>query len=116
VWLTTEDMERMAAHLPLPFDEFTRRFVRKVGNKYSLVEKFNYDCTFLTRDKTGKAGCMVYEARPMQCRTWPFWKENLKSPAAWQKASGRCPGMCDADAHHFELEHIEACRQHPESP
>ena len=106
----------MADFLRVPFDEFTRRFVRKVGNKYSLVEKFNYDCTFLTRDKTGNAGCMVYGARPMQCRTWPFWSENLKTPANWQKAAGRCPGMCDGEAPRFELEHIEACRQHPETP
>jgi Fe-S-cluster containining protein len=116
VWVTIEDMQRMADLLKVPFDEFTRRFVRKVGNKYSLVEKFNYDCVFLTRDKNGKGGCMVYSARPMQCRTWPFWNDNLKSPANWKKAAGRCPGMCDAEAPRFELDHIEACRQHPESP
>ncbi|MDA0802418.1 MAG: hypothetical protein O2819_01485 [Planctomycetota bacterium] len=30
-----------------------------------------------------------------QCRTWPFWTENLASPAAWKlaKAKTPCPGM-----------------------
>eukprot|EP00961_Rhodomonas_salina_P046921 629705-Rhodomonas_salina.2 len=28
----------------------------------------------------GKAICSLYEARPKQCRTWPFWPENLASP------------------------------------
>ncbi len=119
VWLTLEDMERIAAHLKMPFDDFTRTYVRRVGQRFSLTEKMNYDCTFLTRDKKGKAGCMIYPVRPMQCRTWPFWTENLKSPGTWKNASeraGGCPGMRDAKAPGYDLEHIEKCRQHPESP
>jgi Fe-S-cluster containining protein len=59
---------------------------------------------------------MIYPVRPMQCRTWPFWDQNLKNGKAWKSASERCPGMCDAEAPHYALEHIEKCRQHPESP
>jgi hypothetical protein len=29
----------------------------------------------------------------LQCRTWPFWKINLKSPEAWSAAASSCPGM-----------------------
>lgn len=116
VWLTIADMERIADYLGLGFDDFSRTYVRRVGNRYSLTEKFNYDCVFLTRDAEGKSGCRIYPVRPMQCRTWPFWDDNLKSPSAWQRASGRCPGMCDAEAPKYELPHIEKCRQHPESP
>ena len=116
VWLTIEDMERMAEHMGLGFDDFTRTHVRRVGSRYSLVEKANYDCVFLTRDERGRAGCRMYEVRPMQCRTWPFWDDNLKSPAAWERAEGNCPGMRDAKAPVYELAHIEKCRQHPESP
>lgn len=116
VWLSQEDMERIADHLKLPFSDFTRTYVRRIGNRYSLTEKFNYDCTFLTRDKDGKSGCMIYHVRPMQCRTWPFWKDNLKSPAAWAAAAEKCPGMCESNAPKYDLEHIEACKQHTESP
>ena len=116
VWVTVEDMHRMAAYLELPFDQFTSRFVRRIGERYALTEKANYDCSFLTRDGGGKTGCALYGARPMQCRTWPFWNDNLKTPAAWRRAAGRCPGMNDADAPQYDLEHIETCRQHPESP
>jgi hypothetical protein len=35
----------------------------------------------------------VYEDRPGQCRTWPFWKSNLTSRRAWERAKGVCPGM-----------------------
>jgi Fe-S-cluster containining protein len=116
VWLTLEDMGRIAEHLKLSFDDFTRTYVRKIGDRYALTEKFNYDCTFLTRDGAGRSGCMIYGVRPMQCRTWPFWGDNLSSPAAWTRAASRCPGMCDAEAPTYDLVHIEKCRQHPESP
>ncbi len=116
VWLTISDMERIAAYLKLPVNDFTKRHVRRIGNRYSLTETYNYDCTFLTRDAKGKSGCGIYPVRPMQCRTWPFWDDNLKAPNAWERTDARCPGMCDADAPKYEIEHIEKCRQHPESP
>lgn len=115
VWLTDEDMAKIAAYLKLPLEAFTRQFVRRVQNGFSLIEKKNYDCIFLTREN-GKAGCSIYPVRPMQCRTWPFWNQNLASPAHWTAASERCPGMCDADAPLYDVEHIEKNRTHPESP
>jgi Fe-S-cluster containining protein len=37
--------------------------------------------------------CGIYEVRPQQCRTWPFWPELLRDKASWDRASERCPGM-----------------------
>ena len=31
----------------------------------------------------GRAVCSIYRARPAQCRTWPFWPENLLSKRDW---------------------------------
>jgi uncharacterized protein len=116
VWVTVEDMQRMAGVLQMAFDDFTRIYVRQVGERYALVEKTNYDCVFLTRDAAGKAGCVVYLARPMQCRTWPFWNENLATAEAWRRALGKCPGTRNTTGRHYDLVHIEKCRQHAESP
>lgn len=69
--------------------EFERKFVRKVGSRKSLVEYSDGDCIFL--DPTSRH-CTVYESRPSQCRTWPFWPANLVSPNAWGKAAQSCPG------------------------
>ena len=80
-------------HWPPPrgedVDRFSRRYVRQVGVRYSLIEKPGGDCIFWDKG----SGCTVYEARPVQCRTWPFWAENVESPAAWAEVGGGCPGV-----------------------
>jgi Fe-S-cluster containining protein len=55
--------------------------------RLSLKEKSNFDCIFW------KDGCSVYQARPLQCRTFPFWPSILDSPASWKIAKSGCPGM-----------------------
>jgi hypothetical protein len=70
-------------------DEFQRQYVRRVGARLSLVEYPNGDCVFF--DNQARK-CTVYEDRPRQCRTWPFWHSNLKTPEAWQQTCEVCPG------------------------
>ena len=69
--------------------EFERRYVRKVGIRKSLIEWSNGDCIFFHGESRT---CQVYDVRPRQCRTWPFWPSNLASPQAWQDTAERCPG------------------------
>lgn len=53
-----------------------------------------YDCVFLDRQRIpGKAVCGVYEDRPAQCRTWPYWRSVIRSPQTWAKARAICPGI-----------------------
>jgi Fe-S-cluster containining protein len=93
VWVTVEEMEAMAAALKISMEEFTRQYVRRRNNRYALIEKKtpqgNYDCVFLEGGKM----CRVYEARPTQCRTFPFWPENLTSEEAWMLAAHECEGI-----------------------
>ena len=89
----------MAACLGLELDAFRERYVRPLGKGRSLVEReteYGHDCVFLDREsQPGKAVCSIYEARPTQCRTWPWWPENLASRRAWEATRRRtpCPGM-----------------------
>ena len=99
VWFTEEEGRRMAEFLGLDEATFLRRHARRLTSGWSLKERktaHGFDCVFLDRDSVpGKAVCSLYDARPTQCRTWPFWKENIESPEAWE-ASRRdtpCPGM-----------------------
>ncbi len=98
VWIDEADERAMAAEVGLDPDRFRERFTRRIGSRRSLVEVRDgerFDCVFLDRRPDGKAACRVYRARPVQCRTWPFWPENLESPQAWEETRRRvpCPGM-----------------------
>ena len=89
VWVNKQEIEAMAAALKLTPDVFQRRYVRSIGIRKSLVEYANGDCVFFNNQSRR---CGVYDARPRQCRTWPFWSSNLASPVAWKGITRRCPG------------------------
>jgi Fe-S-cluster containining protein len=88
VWVTVEEIARLAESRGEPIEEFSKRYVRRVGARYSLIEKPGGDCVFWD----AKAGCTVYQARPIQCRTWPFWEENVETPEDWERTTEACPG------------------------
>jgi hypothetical protein len=113
---------RLGEHLKLSPYEVVDRYCRKVEGQFSLREQRNsrgeYDCVFLKElpaevggegeVKQARRVCGVYEARPLQCRTWPFWESNLASKEAWERAGVRCHGMNRGRA--FSREEVEGIR------
>ena len=89
VWVNKAEIAQLAELLELGVPEFEAEYVRKVGIRKSLVEFGNGDCVFFD-NKTRK--CTVYSARPRQCRTWPFWRSNLRTPETWAETCQECPG------------------------
>jgi Fe-S-cluster containining protein len=90
VRVTDEDIASLARCLQLSTAKFREIYTREVGeDELSLKEKSNHDCIFFQRE----AGCTVYEHRPRQCRTWPFWRHVVSSPERWAEESQHCPGM-----------------------
>ncbi len=98
VWLDREELAAMARAARCDVKLFRRTYVRKLWRGLSLKEKANYDCVMLAAD----GRCTVYEVRPTQCRTWPFWPSNLKDPKAWAEAAKRCPGVGQGPLYAFE--------------
>ena len=88
VWVTDEEIAALATLRGEPLEQLAGLYTRAVPRGRTLREKANGDCVFY--DKA--IGCTVYEARPRQCRTWPFWESNLATPAAWQRTQDVCPG------------------------
>ncbi|MEO1170696.1 MAG: YkgJ family cysteine cluster protein [Myxococcota bacterium] len=100
VYVTLEDRRRLALHFGLTTSAFTRTYCSKTQGHFHLKHP-ELDCGFLD----GK-GCSVYGARPTQCRTWPFWPENM-SPRAWaSEVASFCPGV--GKGHMFTPEEIQA--------
>lgn len=99
VWFTEEEGKEIAEHLGMRHEMFLAHHSREIEGHRSLNEfetEHGFDCEFLDREtKPGKAYCSIYEVRPLQCRTWPFWPEVAKSKAAWERTrkTTPCPGM-----------------------
>lgn len=104
VWVDEQDLAAMAALLGLPAADFERVYVQRLGRGKSLREKANYDCVLLD----GRGRCTLYEVRPLQCRTWPFWPSNLRTPRDWEQAARRCRGIGQGPVYRYEQ--IEALR------
>ncbi len=102
VWVSDDEVIAIARKLGMSEGAFRKQYVRKVGRRFSLVEAPNRDCIFLQPAKDGVRGCGIYEVRPGQCRTWPFWQSNLGSPEAWSLAAVRCPGINRGPIHPFD--------------
>ena len=90
----------------LSTDEFEYRFVRSVDGDRSLKEYPDGDCILLD-PQTRR--CSVYQARPIQCRTWPFWDSNLKREQDWKEACEACPGA--GNGRLYTLGEIETARK-----
>ncbi len=96
VWYDEAEGRAMAEALGMSPAEFEANYTEVKHGRRSLAEVKReglYDCVFLERQSDGRMTCSVYDARPMQCRTWPFWESNLKSQGAWRRAASHCPGM-----------------------
>ena len=89
VFLSQKDLSRLSIYFKVTKDFFKSFFCQTTDNFLHLKEiKKNGECIFLNKKK-----CTVYAARPTQCRTWPFWPENMK-PKVWNnEVLNFCPGI-----------------------
>ncbi|MBN2352598.1 MAG: YkgJ family cysteine cluster protein [Spirochaetales bacterium] len=92
VFLSHEDLAGLLEATGATFHEFFSVYLRIVPigffSRLSLREKANYDCIFWEND-----GCRVYEHRPLQCRSYPFWSSILSSRESWEEQKRSCPGI-----------------------
>ena len=87
VYLDAYDRQRLAKALGITTRNFTSRYCEKTDGYWHLKDR-DQDCAFL-KDRR----CSVYPGRPTQCRTWPFWPENL-NPRVWTtEIASFCPGV-----------------------
>jgi Fe-S-cluster containining protein len=92
IFVTTQEISNIAILLKLDKEEFVSKYLFKKGYRYSIKEtKINdsYECVFYD-NKTN--GCKIYQSRPSQCITFPFWdyfKENI------DELKKECPGIID---------------------
>ncbi len=106
VFLSQADLDALSAWAGVTQEQFIRMYCRWVridndGEMLSLREKKDNDCVFWAD------GCKAYEARPVQCRTYPFWDHVMESRESWDAESADCSGSCPG-INHGELHSKEA--------
>ena len=111
VFLSERDIQRLVAAAAFAKERFLEAYCRTVplggGSFISLKEKENFDCIFWEDD-----GCSVYEHRPLQCRTYPFWAPYLENRYAWEREKRHCPGIGNGKLYsRGEIEAMVAARR-----
>jgi len=92
IYVNKTEIETIAKLLNLNVNDFAVKYLYKKGYKYSIKEnKFedSYECVFYDRQTNG---CTIYEARPTQCKTFPFW-DYYKQRV--DELKEECPGIID---------------------
>jgi Fe-S-cluster containining protein len=95
VSLTSVELREIPAFLGITRREFLERFCVSEPGYLPSLRMDTPACPFLT----GESRCSIYPVRPKQCRTWPFWKENLDR-ATWEgPVKECCPGIGKGPLH-----------------
>ncbi len=107
VYLSERDLKTLCTHFNMKISEFVEKYCRWADYYYgtkvlALLEKKNYDCILWEN------GCSCYEARPVQCSTYPFWSWMVKDKEMWEECARDCPGMNNKNGKLWTYEEIEA--------
>ncbi|NPA10919.1 MAG: YkgJ family cysteine cluster protein [Epsilonproteobacteria bacterium] len=89
IWVSPDEIRAIADYLNMDTEEFMDLYLKKAGYRYSLKEepyKNGYKCVFFEN------GCKIYDVRPMQCRTFPFW-DYFKDEKNINLLIKECPGV-----------------------
>lgn len=73
IYVSKSEIENISSLLNLDVKEFVNKYLFKKMYKYSIKEiEYNdsFECVFYDRESNG---CKIYDARPTQCKTFPFW-------------------------------------------
>jgi Fe-S-cluster containining protein len=95
VWVSGEEISRLAEAHEMSDAEFRSAYTRKLGSGVVLRQKIDQDCEFFG----GTSGCEVYALRPRQCHSYPFWQAIVHSRGDWEAEARACPGIGTGDLH-----------------
>ncbi|NBO23986.1 MAG: YkgJ family cysteine cluster protein [Chlamydiae bacterium] len=103
VFLTEEDEQLIAKELNISIVEFQKTYTRLFMGRRSLNEDpKNYDCVFLKNNR-----CSLYQSRPKQCRTYPFWSGIMQKKSHWEEEKNHCEGIEHPDSKFYTEAEIE---------
>lgn len=87
VYADRQEAEKIATFLGIPLEVLVERMLDPFKDGFTIREAEQGRCIFYEN------GCVIYPVRPVQCMTFPFWFQNMRSQAAWEEVCLRCPGI-----------------------
>jgi Fe-S-cluster containining protein len=87
VYADKDEAMRIAKYLYMEFSFFADTYLYPLRAGYGIREHPDGRCFFYD------SGCVIYPVRPHQCRTYPFWFENLRSVKKWKPVCKACQGI-----------------------
>lgn len=93
IWVNDIEQSKISEALGLEILQFKSKYTRLLNGKTSLKEiKKNdndYWCVFLDEKKK----CSIYNYRPEQCRTFPYWKHIIENEDYLNLTAKQCQGI-----------------------
>jgi uncharacterized protein len=87
IYVGKDELARISEYLSVQVSFFIEKYLYPIKNGYSIREHADGRCFFYEN------GCTIYPVRPNQCKTYPFWFENLRSAKKWKRICKECPGI-----------------------
>jgi len=90
VEVSREEQRRIYQHLGIKARQFRKQYIETAEDDSEGIRLLDSGrCPFLKKDNK----CAIYNVRPNQCLTYPFWPELLASPGNWEQEKARCEGI-----------------------
>lgn len=99
VLLSKNDLINLSKWADLTEDQFIKVYCQWIknadGKEYlclKTIKKYKEtdDCIFWDYNIPG---CQCYNARPIQCSTYPFWPKIIENEVSWNNEKKHCPGI-----------------------
>ncbi len=87
--MSQTEAEHIRKHLGITVSWFKRCYVIHLTRNTLSARLKEGSCVFL--DKNGQ--CKIYQLRPVQCQTYPFWPEILENNTTWNNEAQYCEGI-----------------------
>ena len=79
------ERQRISKHLGISEQEFSQQYTCDDGIRINAQGR----CMFLNEQQQ----CDIYQVRPLQCRTYPYWPEIMHRRSCWEAEASRCEGI-----------------------
>jgi Fe-S-cluster containining protein len=88
IYLDDDDIDRIATYLEIDEAEMKRDRLTHDHGTWVIKVTRRRKCCFYVDKK-----CTVHPIKPQQCKSYPFWPENVCTAPEWREAKTHCEGI-----------------------